>query len=65
MNEQVAQPRPETLDQRGLRCPKCECEHFRVIYTRRTWGGRILRRRECRHCGKRITTFEQSTERPR
>jgi len=44
-------------EQRGLRCPKCGCQHFRVIYTRSTWGGRIMRRRECRHCGKRITTY--------
>ena len=43
---------------RGLRCPKCGCGHFRVIYTRRAWGGRIVRRRECRNCGRRITTTE-------
>ena len=27
-------------------------------YTRRAWGGRIMRRRECRNCGKRMTTWE-------
>jgi len=43
---------------RGLTCRKCGCRHFRVIYTRPTWGGRILRRRECRHCGQRIMTRE-------
>ncbi len=48
-------------DQRGLVCPKCGCKHFYVIYTRPTWGGRIMRRRECRHCGKRITTWEGTT----
>jgi len=28
-------------------------------------GGRLLRRRECRHCGRRVTTYEQSLEKPR
>jgi len=47
-----------TEENRGLECPCCGCRHSRVLYTRRAWGGRILRRRECRHCGRRITTFE-------
>ena len=46
-------------DQRGLVCRHCGCKHFRVIYTRPAWGGRILRRRECRHCGRRMTTWER------
>ena len=46
--------------QRGLQCPKCGCGHFRVLYTRRAPGGRLMRRRECRYCGRRITTHEQS-----
>jgi len=45
---------------RGLECPRCGCGHFRVLYTRRAWGGRLLRRRECRHCGRRMTTYEAS-----
>lgn len=45
---------------RGLVCPVCGCMHFRVLYTRRAWGGRLLRRRMCRHCGRRVTTYEQS-----
>lgn len=44
---------------RGLECPRCGCRHFRVIYTRAAWGGRIVRRRECRHCGRRVTTSER------
>ena len=52
---------PKEPDPRGLQCPKCGCGHFRVVYTRPVWGGRIRRRRECRHCGKRITTTELST----
>ena len=51
---------PIISEQRGLRCPRCGCGHFEVLYTRQTWGGRILRRRECRHCGRRMTTYEQA-----
>jgi hypothetical protein len=46
-------------NQRGLECRRCGCRHFEVVYTRPCPGGRILRRRECRHCGKRITTWER------
>ncbi len=42
----------------GIRCRKCGCRHFRVLETRKAMG-RILRRRECPHCGRRITTFER------
>jgi transcriptional regulator NrdR family protein len=45
---------------RGLECRYCGCKHFRVVYTRPTWGGRIMRRRECRLCGKRMTTWERA-----
>ncbi len=47
-------------EKRGIECPRCGCRHFRVLYTRRAWGSRILRRRECRHFGRRITTYESS-----
>jgi hypothetical protein len=47
---------PPEQDQRGLECRKCGCKHFRVIYTRPALGGRLVRRRECRHCGKPFTT---------
>jgi hypothetical protein len=47
-------------DKRGLECRYCGCKHFRVIYTRPAWGGRLLRRRECRNCGKRLTTWEHA-----
>ena len=48
----------ESAPKRGLECPGCGCTHFRVLYTRRALGGRLLRRRECRHCGRRVTTYE-------
>jgi transcriptional regulator NrdR family protein len=41
----------------GLVCRACGCRHFRVIYLKRLPGA-LLRRRECRHCGKRLTTRE-------
>ena len=47
-------------DKRGFECISCGCRDFRVLYTRPVWGGRILRRRECRHCGRRITTYERT-----
>lgn len=42
----------------GIECRKCGCRDLRVIYTRHR-PKRIVRRRECRHCGKRVTTFEK------
>ena len=46
--------RPEKpgSDDRGLECRGCGCKHFRVVYTRPCRGGRLVRRRECRHCGQ-------------
>ena len=44
---------------RGLTCHYYGCKHFRVLYPRPTWGGRILHRRECRHRGKRMPTWEE------
>ena len=57
--------RSEQNESRGIACPACGCRHFRVLYTRGVLGGRLLRRRECRHCGRRVTTYEQSLEKPR
>ena len=59
-----ADKRSEQNESRGIACPGCSCRHFRVLYTRRALGGRLLRRRECRHCGRRMTTYEQSLEKP-
>jgi len=50
---------PETP---GLVCTECGCRHFWVIYTRTAPDGRVIRRRECRHCGRRITTVEAMKE---
>ena len=59
MSESESKVVRKSEEQRGLVCAKCGCGHFRVIYTRASWGGRIIRRRECRHCGKRVTTYER------
>jgi transcriptional regulator NrdR family protein len=53
-----ASDKPSLQQKRGLECPNCGCAHFRVLYTRRAVGGRLLRRRECRYCGRRVTTYE-------
>lgn len=47
-----------TIPAGGLVCRQCGCRDFRVIYTRNDPSG-IIRRRECRHCGKRVTTVEK------
>ena len=62
MEQTVAERKswPPEEGHRGLECRYCECSHFRVVYTHPTWGGRILRRRECRHCGTRMTTWERA-----
>lgn len=44
----------------GLECPKCGCREFFVVYVRPRLLT-IVRRRQCRHCGKRITTRERVT----
>ena len=54
------QDQPIANDDRGLRCRHCGCRHFFVIYTRPYRGGRLVRRRECRNCGERITTSERA-----
>lgn len=43
---------------RGLVCSECGCDHFEVIWTDRQVR-KIVRRRECRNCGKRIRTTER------
>ncbi len=37
-------------EKRGLECRHCGCRHFRVIYVRPAWGGRIMLWRKCRDC---------------
>ena len=48
----------------GLACRNCGCRHFPVVYTKPIPGGRIVRRRQCRNCGRRITTTEKKMGMP-
>lgn len=52
-------PATQHAKPKGIVCPTCGCCHFEVVYTRRTPVGTIRRRRQCRHCGRRVTTSEQ------
>ena len=41
-------------------CPYCSANEDRVIDSRSTEGGRVIRRRrECEKCGRRFTTYER------
>jgi hypothetical protein len=52
-----ADAKPEA-EPRGLRCPRCNCGDWRTIDTRPAPAGRVRRYKACRHCGKRVVTFE-------
>lgn len=58
------QGRQKPDDDRGLKCRQCGCRHFRVVYTRARRGGLLVRRRECRNCGVRLTTWEKVIGQP-
>jgi transcriptional regulator NrdR family protein len=44
---------------RGLRWRQCGAGRLRVVYTRHAPGGKVVRQRECRACGARVTTWER------
>ena len=44
----------------GLACRKCGHRRFDVVYTRPARDNKIVRRRECRKCGTRMTTWERT-----
>jgi DNA-directed RNA polymerase subunit RPC12/RpoP len=44
---------------RGIECPLCGCRDLRVVYTRPQVDECIMRRRQCRYCGRRVTTIER------
>lgn len=45
-------------DELGICCPSCGCRHFKTTHTEPLRDGRIRRRKACRHCGRRVITFE-------
>ena len=53
---------PKTKDSepkfQSLECPRCRCRHMYTVETKST-PHRIIRTRQCRHCGRRIKTYEQ------
>jgi transcriptional regulator NrdR family protein len=42
----------------GIQCPKCGCRHFFTTHTEPLRDGRIRRRKRCRHCDRKIITYE-------
>jgi transcriptional regulator NrdR family protein len=47
----------------GIACPRCGCCDLRTTKTMRVREGMIRRYRECRHCGRTMTTHEVTTRR--
>ena len=44
-----------------MNCPKCKASDTKVLDSRVTEGGRVIRRRrECEKCSNRFTTFERA-----
>ncbi len=46
----------------GLVCRKCGCQHFITIWVGHRPDGMVIRKKECRYCGKPITTKEEAVE---
>jgi len=44
--------------QLGICCPQCGCRHFYTTHTEPLRDLRIRRRKCCRHCGRKIVTYE-------
>jgi transcriptional regulator NrdR family protein len=49
----------------GIQCPRCGCRHFHTTNTEPLRDGRIRRRKACRHCGRKVVTFEAVPAVPR
>jgi transcriptional repressor NrdR len=48
-----------------VRCPYCEADHDKVVDSRPSDEGAVVRRRrECLECGRRFTTYERHEEVP-
>ena len=45
-------------EEAGIVCPKCGCRHFYTTHTEPLRDGRVRRRKVCRHCGRKLLTFE-------
>ena len=49
----------EPAARRGLACSACGGTQLKVVYTRSRYGAKVVRRRECRQCQARLTTWER------
>ncbi len=58
----VVEP-PKLESDKGLVCPQCGGRDFFTGTVRKAPGGRIWRRRECRECGRLVSTYEQIAHR--
>jgi DNA-directed RNA polymerase subunit RPC12/RpoP len=46
----------------GIACPKCNCRDFRTYKTTRGVSS-VFRYKACRHCGHKVLTTSQTSER--
>jgi transcriptional regulator NrdR family protein len=60
MQKDEIQSPQDDLVHRGLVCRRCRGRRLRVIYTRAARDGKLVRRRECKNCGTRVTTWERA-----
>jgi transcriptional regulator NrdR family protein len=49
---------------RGIECPNCGCRHFFTTHTEPLRDGRIRRRKVCRHCDRKMVTYESPNGSP-
>jgi hypothetical protein len=56
--EALAEEQETAAERQGIACPDCGCTWWRVYYTRQR-RNRIIRQRECQHCGRRVMTTER------
>ena len=49
----------------GIICPTCGCRHFYTTHTEPLRDGRIRRRKVCRHCGRKVLTYESAAGKDR
>ncbi|MBN2474854.1 MAG: hypothetical protein JXB62_09630 [Pirellulales bacterium] len=59
MSSPPSTPPPAAGAMLGITCPCCGCRHLPVLYTRQLVR-QTMRVRQCRHCGRRVKTYEKS-----
>lgn len=53
-------PAVDAEEPKGIPCRRCGCCQHYTIETRKIPNGRLRRRRQCRYCGLRFTTYERA-----